>query len=321
MPPLGEFELIERFLERLPTTGGDALVASGDDAAVARVDGPVVVSVDSLVEGVHFTRPAFSMQAIGKKALGAALSDLAAMGAEPLHAYVVVGIPDDTDGDAVLELADGLAESARRNGVSILGGDVTRAPSLMLSVTVVGRETEGCPAVTRSAAQPGDLVAVTGTLGGAAAALALMAAGDEAPEGLLDRQLDPVPRLGEGMALARVGASAMIDLSDGLLADAAHIARSSGVTIHLETDRLPVDPRIEQAGLTAAEAKDLAMSGGEDYELLACVDADSIELARSECSCDLTVIGRVGADEGLLLVDAESGEPLPPIGFDHLRGD
>lgn len=321
MPPLGEFELIERFLERLPAAGDDALVASGDDAAVARVDGPVVISVDSLVEGVHFTRPTFPMRAIGKKALGAALSDLAAMGAEPLHAYVVVGIPDGTDDEAVLELADGLADAAGRNGITILGGDVTRAPSLILSVTVVGREASGCPAVTRSAAQPGDLVAVTGTLGGAAAALKLMAADEAAPEGLLDRQLEPVPRLAEGMALARAGASAMIDLSDGLLADAAHVARSSGVTIHLETDRLPVDPRIEQAGLSAAEANRMAMGGGEDYELLACLDGDSIELARSECSCELTVIGRVGADEGQLLVDAASGEPLKPSGFDHRRTD
>lgn len=320
MAPLGEFELIERFRERLPTAGDGVLVESGDDAAVANVDGPVVISVDSLVEGTHFKRPDFSMRAIGRKALGAALSDLAAMGAEALHAYVVVGIPEDTGDEALLELADGLAETARRHGVSILGGDVTRAPTLILSVTTVGREAVDCSAVTRAGAQPGDLVVVTGALGGAAAALELMDAGRDGPEGLLDRQFDPAPRLGEGMALARVGASAMIDVSDGLFADAARLARASGVTIHLDTSRLPVDPRIERAGLTRTEAMRMAAGGGEDYELIACVPADSIERALDACPCELTVIGRVGVAERDPLLDAQSGEALEALGFDHLRG-
>ena len=169
------------------------------------------------------------------------------MGAMPGEAYVVVGAPSELPDDVLLGIADGLAEVATREGVTIAGGDLVASPVLMVSVTAVGYEPEGSRLVTRAGAGPGDVVAVTGELGGAAAALALMegtkrrlAPADELQEALLARQLDPSPRLREGLALAAAGATAMIDISDGLGADAGHIAASSGCRLEIDLDRFPV---------------------------------------------------------------------------------
>src|SRR5262249_51183544 len=139
----GEFELIEKLVERLPPPGPGVLLGSGDDAAVSEHAGPLAISVDALVEGVHFTLPEFPRVAVGRKALAAALSDLAAMGADAIEAYVVLGIPEGEGEDELLAVADGLAEVAVREGVSVIGGDVTRAPALLLSVTAVGGEPGG----------------------------------------------------------------------------------------------------------------------------------------------------------------------------------
>ena len=171
-------------------------------------------------------------RAVGRKAMAAALSDLAAMGASQGEAYVVVAAPDELSDEDLLGIADGLAEMATREGVSIAGGDLVGCPVLVVSVTAVGYEPGGSRFVTRAGARPRDLVAVTGELGGAAAAVELIDAGErrgEAPDrgaGLLERQLNPVPRLREGRALAAAGATAMIDISDGLGADAGHLARA-----------------------------------------------------------------------------------------------
>ena len=324
----GEFELIARLVERLPPPGPRVRIPSGDDAAVAEHEGPVVISVDALIEGVHFTLPEFPMRAVGRKALAAALSDLAAMGAEPREAFVVLGIPEDGEGEGLLELADGLGEVAEREGVSVVGGDVSRAPALLLSVTAIGSEAEGAPLVTRAGARAGEVVAVTGELGGAAAALRLL--GDDGADGpngrvaeaLIARQLDPRPRLAAGRALAAAGAGAMIDISDGLAADAVHVADASGVRLEIELESLPVAEGLEDVAGSRDEALRLAASGGEDYELLVTISPERLEAARNgveATGCGLTQIGSVLEGTGAS-VRGPSGEELEPAGFDHLDG-
>ena len=321
----GEFDLIAKFVERLPAPGEEVLVASGDDAAVAGHDGPVVVSVDAIVEGVHFERPAFSAKAIGHKAIASAISDLAAMAAMPKHGYVVVGVPVDEPEENLLALADGIGAVAAAEGMAVIGGDVVRSPVLMVSVTAIGSEAEDTPLVTRSGALTGDAVVITGRIGGAAAALRLLGESThgESQESLLARQLAPIPRVLAGQALARGGASAMIDLSDGLVADAGHIAAASGIRIEIQTTMVPFqDGAIEALSADTNEGMIAAASGGEDYELLACIPQEQIESVRAEIGdvCELTEIGIVVEGSGAVLLD-ESGAVQPVTGFDHLSSN
>jgi len=323
----GEFELIARLLERLPPPGPRVRIPSGDDAAVTEHDGPLVISVDALVEGVHFTLPQFPMKAVGRKALAAALSDLAAMGSEPLEAFVVLGVPDGGEGDGLLELADGMAEVAERDGVAVVGGDVTRAPALLMSVTAIGTEAADAPLVARSGAEPGDVIAVTGELGGAACALALLLEPDaqgpsaELRDEILARQLDPRPRLAAGRALAKAGAKAMIDVSDGLAADAGHLAWSSGVRLEIELERLPLAPGVEEIASSTGNARATAAAGGEDYELLVALSPErvtDVAAAVEATGTRLTTIGTAVSGEGVSVRDAD-GRELDLPGYDHLR--
>jgi thiamine-monophosphate kinase len=330
----GEFDLIAAIKERLPTAGEGLRVGSGDDAAVVEDRGSAsAITVDAMIEGVHFTLPAFSPEAVGRKSVAMALSDLAAMGALAGEIYVTVGAPADTADERLLALADGLAEAASREGVAVAGGDLVASPVLVLSLTAIGYEADGVPLVTRGGAKRGDAVAVTGELGGAAAALALLGddAGDQPDAGsrlpdaereaLLARQLHARPRLAAGRALAKAGATAMIDLSDGLGADASHLARSSGCRIELDLARLPVAPGVAAVAGGEREALELAASGGEDFELLAALPADRLDEARravSEAGSELTELGYVAEGKGVTLRLPGGGE-LEPTGFDHRR--
>ena len=246
---MGEFELLARMRERLPAPGPRVRIGSGDDAAVTLPGGATATSVDALVDGVHFQRARTPLRSVGHKALAAGLSDLAAMGAEPGEAYLVLGVPEGFTEDDALEVLEGAALLARATGTTIAGGDVTRSPALSVTVTAVGHAPQPEAFVSRAGARQGDLVAVTGMLGGAAAGLLLLdrpelrgRAGAAAEEEARRRQLEPLPRLAAGMALARAGATAMIDISDGLGADAGHVAERSSVGVAIEAERIPVDP-------------------------------------------------------------------------------
>jgi thiamine-monophosphate kinase len=328
-----EFDLISALRERLPSAGDGVLLGSGDDAAVTEGgDRPTATTVDAIVEGVHFTLPAFPPRAVGRKALAASLSDLAAMAAEPGEAYVVLGIPEGTPDDLLLELADGLAEVAEREGVSVVGGDVTRSPALVVAVTCVGREPREGRLVTRSGAQVGDAVVVTGELGGAAAALELLASRDgaevaapnETREALLARQLDPQPRIAAGLALSASGASAMIDVSDGVGADGRNLARASGARVEIEAHLVPVARGLRELGRSEERALATAISGGEDFELLATMPPERLDESRAAVGdYGLTQIGRVVAPvegQDAVSVLALDGRELEPGGFDHMRG-
>jgi thiamine-monophosphate kinase len=278
-----------------------------------------------MVDGVHFRRSQLAPRDIGHRALAAALSDLAAMAAEPGEAYLALGVPASTEGSELLELAEGARELADEFGVSIAGGDVTRAPALTVSFTVVGWACDVARLVGRDGAQPGDRVCVTGRLGGAGAGLAVLdgRAGGELDaatrEGLRARYATPRPRFDAARALSALGARAMIDLSDGLASDAAQIARRSGVRLELSLSALPLVGGVtDVARELGVEPGVFAATAGEDYELLACLpcSAAMILLASSAERSELEVsfIGSVLAgDPGVVFVD--SSEPL--AGFEH----
>ena len=278
-----ELELIDALELVLGPGGPRVLRWLGDDAAVVRARGYAVTSVDSMVDGVHFRREQLSPADIGHRALAGALSDLAAMGADAGEAYMTLGLPAGMQLSDAVSVARGAQSLASRLGVAIAGGDVTTAGALTVSFTVVGWASDPGELVGRDGAKVGDVVAVTGTLGGAGAGLALLeqparadSLAEPVADALRERYARPEPRLAEGLALSALGARAMIDLSDGLATDARHLALRSGVGIELSLQRLPLaDGLTDLAPALGVDARVFAATAGEDYELCACMPASA----------------------------------------------
>jgi thiamine-monophosphate kinase len=327
---MGEFDLLAKVRERLPAPGPRVLVGSGDDAAVTLPGGATATSIDALVDGVHFRRGQATPAQIGRKALATALSDLAAMGAEPGEAYVALGAPADLGEAECLELIDGILALAAATGTTLAGGDVTRAPVLTLAVTVVGHADAPERLVGRGGGRAGDAVVLTGEIGGAAAGLLLLErpelAGTVAAttaERLRQRQLEPVPRLEQGRLLAAAGARSMIDVSDGLGGDALHLAAASAAGMRIEAAALPLQEGVAAVASAAGlDPLELAASGGEDYELLAalppqCLD-EAIAKIEETGGATLTRVGELVAGAGVE-IRLRGGGLLPPAGFDQLR--
>ena len=312
-----ELELIESLRIALSRGGPRVIRWLGDDAAVVRARPYAVTSLDTMVEGVHFRRRDLRPEEIGHRATAAALSDLAAMAADPGEAYLSLAVPEGTELEDALGIARGAQAVAERHGVTIAGGDVTAAGALTVSVTVVGWADDPGALIGRDGGRPGDLVAVTGTLGGAGAGLALLEGRVDAEllasgvaDGLRGCYAAPEPRFEQARRLRDLGATAMIDISDGIATDARHLALASGVSIEVELARLPLTPGV--AAVTAALGEDaarFAASAGDDYELCVC-----LPLAPEDESLGVTVIGRVQeGPPGLRLAGA--GGPMS--GYEH----
>jgi thiamine-monophosphate kinase len=300
---VGELELIAAIETAIADRSGRLVRWTGDDAAVTRARPYAVTSIDTLVDGVHFRRATHGLRDIGWKALATALSDLAAMGADPGEAYVSVVLPDDLE--EPIELVRGMEELAAECGATIAGGDVVGGPVLVLTVAVTGwADTEG-ELVGRDGARPGDLVGVTGELGASEAGRRLLESGADEPVAPIARHLRPRPLLEAGRALAAAGATAMIDVSDGLATDARHVADRSGVELRVRLEDLP-----RPAGVTAEQAA----TGGDDYELLVTFPPE--RRAAAAAAAPLTWIGEASAGSGLVLLGPDG--PVPRLsGFEH----
>ncbi|TDB85297.1 thiamine-phosphate kinase [Actinomadura sp. KC216] len=296
----GEFGLIARLTRRLPQ-GPDVRLGPGDDAAVvAAPDGRVVATTDLLVEGRHFRRDWSGPYDIGRKAAAQNLADVVAMGARPTALLVGFAAPPDTEAEWAERLYDGLADECRAAGASVAGGDVVGAPAVMLAVTALG-DLGGAAPLTRSGARPGDVVAVRGRLGHAAAGLALLTEGRDGPAELIAAHRRPEPPYTAGEEARSHGATALLDVSDGLVQDLGHIADGSGVRIEIDSSAVPVAEILGPDGLRHA------LTGGEDHAFAGTFPPDAV------LPPSWTVIGRAREGAGVRVDGRE-----PPSGaWDH----
>ncbi len=320
---MSEFALIRQHFARLGSGRGDVLLGVGDDCALLAPPAgqALAVSTDTLIEGVHFP-PATSPEAVGYKALAVNLSDLAAMAAEPAWFTLALTLPD-ADAGWLQRFTGGLSAAAAPWGVQLVGGDTTRG-SLTIGITVFGF-VPAEQALRRGGAQPGDRLFVTGTLGDAAAGLALWQGrlhGDgEAAETLRERLQRPTPRLVEARALRGL-ASAAIDLSDGLCGDLGHLLAASQVGARIDQAALPLSPALRS--LAGPQAVEWALRGGDDYELLFTVPPARVAALKARAGAwpsALSEIGEITARSGLAVVD-EQGVARPlQTGYDHFATD
>jgi thiamine-monophosphate kinase len=313
-PADSEHGWIRGMIRTLGRAGRAVVIGPGDDAAALRPSArPLLVTTDALVEGTHFRRSWIAPRALGARAYATNASDVAAMGGRPLAAVMALAVPRGVATATLDGIVSGFAAAARVHGASLVGGNVTRGRDLAVTVTLLG--IAGPRIVTRGGARPGDHVFVTGTLGATATAIAGLRAGRPA-------RLPPVPdRVRAGALLARV-ASAMIDVSDGLLADADHVGRASGAALWIARERIPVAAACRRR--FGRRAATVAATAGEDYELLCTVPARRLAaLARllPRLGCALTPIGVVVRGPGGATLADATGRPIRvrARGFDHLR--
>ena len=306
----GEFGLIARITARLGTNVSVPLGPGDDAAVVAAPDQRVVVTTDSLVAGRHFRLDWVSAVDVGHRAAAANLADVAAMGATPTALLVALCAPPDLEVSWVDGLTDGLVAEAARVGATVVGGDIAGSPTLTIAVTALG-DLAGAAPVTRAGARSGDLVAMAGRIGYAAAGLTVLSRGFRSPKLLVDAYRRPQVPYRAGPAAAALGATAMIDVSDGLLADLSHVAGASGVAIDVRREAFPVPDQLRNAAeALGVDPYDWILTGGDDHPLVATFPRDA------PLADDWRTIGEVYEGSGVT-VDGKAYHG--PAGWDHFR--
>lgn len=306
---VGEFALIDRIVGATPAPGPAVLVGPGDDAAVVSVPrGSAAISTDAMVEGVHFRRDWSTAADVGRKVVAVNLADIEAMGATPIGVVVAISAPKDLPLAWLDEFRDGVLAECAAAGVSLLGGDTTASTVLTVVGTAVG-DLDGRAAVTRGGARAGQQVAFIGRLGWAASGLRALSRGFRSPRVVVEAQRRPEVPYGAGRAAAEAGASALVDVSDGLLADLGHVAAASGVAIDLDSTLFTIpDPVQAVASATGGNPLQLVLTGGEDHALVGTFDTVPEGWTR---------IGTVAGGEPAVTVDGEVPEWAG--GHDHFQ--
>ncbi len=306
----GEFTVIDAVTAGMSQPASTQLGPGDDAAIVAAPDGRVVASVDVLVDGVHFRTDWATGEQIGRRSALAAMSDVAAMGAVPTALLVGVSAPPGTATQLITDIGRGLNAAAAEAGAGVVGGDLTRSEVLTIAVTALG-DLRGARPVLRSGARAGDVVAVAGRLGWAAAGLAVLSRGFRSPAAAVGAYRVPEPPLAAGPVAAAAGATSMIDVSDGLVADLGHLAAASGVAIDVDTALLPVNPRlVEVAGALGRDHLEWTLTGGDDHALAATFPTDAL------LPPGFTAVGTVSAGSGVT-VDGAAWDRAG--GWDHYR--
>jgi thiamine-monophosphate kinase len=336
---IGEFQLIELLTETLDqeavllpgeadADGNRLRLAIGDDAAAW--DSPAgtrVFTTDTMVEGGHFVLDQIGWHGLGWKAMVVNLSDIAAMGCLPTYSIVTLGLRDELPVDGLVQMYRGIAEACHGFGGQVVGGDIVRSPVFFVTVAMEGAtmaqdETGQGALLTRGAAKIGDLVAVTGTLGDSAGGFRIASAGtpfDNSTSRLRGAHFRPTPRLAVGQTLVNAGGKAAMDISDGLMGDLQKFCQASGVGAVVHADSVPVSDELIQK--FPDDWLSLALTGGEDYELLFAATEKVVEEARQTTDVPVTIIGKiVDSAEGVLVID-EAGSPIDVghAGWDHFK--
>jgi len=328
---LGEFGLIGLLVDVIDRYGSPELVSSkdlligiGDDAAAWKCHCSVqLATTDSLIEDVHFDLRIVTWEELGWKSIAVNLSDIAAMGGIPRYALVSLSLPGDLDTDCVAKLYQGMVDISNRFGVAIVGGNVSSASKVMITVTVLG-ELKGKSELTRSAARVSDRIAITGYTGLSAAGLRMLGKGlnfdSETSKLLREAHFKPVPRVEAGQMLLQCGVRAAIDISDGLIADLRHVCEASKVSARIEQESVPVHSSLRT--FFKDDYQQLVMGGGEDYELLFAANSKVMEKVVKALSCPVTVIGEVikGLPGQVTITDADGKSiSLESGGWDHFK--
>lgn len=326
-----EFEFIQKLKKTIHVRSEDVVVGIGDDAAVLRKNKTnyQLVTTDSLVENVHFVRSLITPQQLGFKAAAISLSDIAAMGGSPQYCLVSLMLPSSIDTRFVEGIYEGLGKASGVYGIDIIGGNISRNDSVIIETVMIG-EVKNDLLLLRSGARPGDAVLVTGTLGNSAAGLKLLqnpklSISEKEKKLLISFHLTPLPCLEESVLIAGTRhATAMIDISDGLCSDLSHICDASDVGVGLQIAALPVSQTCKKAAkLLGVSAEELALYGGEDYELCLTVPQKHVEKVKhaveKETGTQLTVIGEILPKiEGRWLQSPDGKKhPLKPAGWSH----
>ena len=324
---LGEFGLIDAFanlVEQGSKKGdswGNLIIGIGDDAAAWRCQsGTQLATVDALVEDVHFKLGTISWEDLGWKSLAINVSDIAAMGGLPRYALVSLALPEQTEVDDILSFYHGMLEMAAQHEVAVVGGNVSRSPSVSINITVLGEEGPSGSLLRRSGAKVGDKIAVTGNLGGAAGGLRVALDGLKfgSAASLARSFARPTPRVKEGLILAESGVRAAIDLSDGLVSDLGHVCRASSVGARINVESVPLAEGLREN--FPQQALEWGLSGGEDYELLFAAPARIVAALKAALDCPVSVVGQIVEDPNakVTLLDRHGKEiNLAKVGWDH----